>query len=108
MQPQLWHHDRTKRGESKAGWKLLWLQADEGFLESLQAFPAGHFFSLLTEHFPIRGGLPPPRTLTTVHQKADSDGVVSPYKIDRRPSTQRRRFPQTSGEDDLITWEDQQ
>ena len=101
-------NDRTQCGESKDGWKLLWLQADEAFLESLQVFPPGHFFSLLTEYFPIRGGLPPLRTLSTVHQAADGDGVVSPYKIDRRPPTERRRIPQTSGEDDLITWEDQQ
>ena len=101
-------NDRTQRGDSKDGWKLLWLQADEVFLESLRVYPAGHFFTILTESFHIRGGDPPARTLTTVH-RTEGDGVVSLYKIDRRgPPTTRRRFPQTSGGDDLISWEDQQ
>ena len=97
---------RTKLGESKRGWHLVWLQPNEAFKAALRQHTESHLFRLVTDLLQIRGGerkpecSPPPTHL------------VTRFKIDRNKSAAppifHRRMPQGESSDPLIDWEDQQ
>ena len=48
-------NDKTLRGVSKDGWRLLFCEADTTFMNSLSDYPAGHSFSLGPSYVEIRG-----------------------------------------------------
>ena len=49
-------HERSRAGTSKEGWRLVVLQGDAAFMESLEAFEADHRFPLGSDRVIIRGG----------------------------------------------------
>ena len=48
--------DKTKRGQSMAGWRLFKLIGDEEFHNSLGQFPENHQFRICSSNIMIRGG----------------------------------------------------
>ena len=48
--------DKTKEGKSKEGWKLVRLQGNEQFMDSLYQFPMTHRFKVGSGRVMIRGG----------------------------------------------------
>ena len=48
--------DKTRQGESKAGWRLVSLTASVRFLTSLEQFTDSHRFKLGSNEIQIRGG----------------------------------------------------
>ena len=52
--------ETSHKGESKADWRRVDLEADEQFLRCLRAFPESKPFSLGVDAVQIRGGLRPP------------------------------------------------
>ena len=53
---QFGDRDKTRQGESKAGWRLVSLTASASFLTSLEQFPDSHRFKLGSNKVQIRGG----------------------------------------------------
>ena len=47
---------QTREGRSMNKWRVIWLQGDNGFLESLYEYPAEHRFQLGSSYVLIKGG----------------------------------------------------
>ena len=93
-------HDRTKSGESKNNWRLVWINGNQAFMESLKLYPVNHLFTLSSDLLLIRGG----------EGRRVPDPLVTRFKIDRTrpPPPFSRRFPQPGRSDALLDWEDEQ
>ena len=96
-------HDRTKAGESKRDWRLVWMNGNAAFMESLKIYPDNHLFTLFSDLLLIRGG---------EGRRSAPEPVVTRYKIDRTgarpPPPFSRHFPQPGRPDALLDWEDEQ
>ena len=73
--------DVTRNGISKEDWRLVWIQGDRAFLESLRHLSENYLFRLYPERVPIRGGI------RRDYVAKELKPVVTHYKIDRTGST---------------------
>ena len=70
----------TRNGVSKEDWRLVWIQGDQAFLESLRHLSENYLFRLYPEQVPIRGGI------RCDYVAKELKPVVTRYKIDRTGS----------------------
>ena len=105
--------DKTKNGQSMAGWRLVQLEGDDRFLKCLDEFPEDHKFKLGGSLVMIRGGkrkaaAPTGGNATTLGQRGQGLGQQSRNRSQGGSEQQGQQQQNAAGNHPTEEQQDQQ